>query len=92
MYKYRKYLPTESHANGSDNVSVIDTDTQKVLATIPVGEYPDGVAITSDGSQAYVTNWGSGNVSVIDTATQKMVDTISVRKNPYTISIASIPP
>jgi YVTN family beta-propeller protein len=34
-------------ANGvSDNVSVIDTETRKVLATIPAGKGPWGVAIS----------------------------------------------
>ncbi|MDP8961293.1 MAG: hypothetical protein M3N32_06750 [Actinomycetota bacterium] len=41
---------------GSDTVSVINTATEKVVATIPVGQYPADVAITPDGSHAYVTN------------------------------------
>src|SRR5947208_1571428 len=56
--------------NALDNtVSVIDTTTNTVTATFPVGAGPSGVAVTSDGSKVYVTNGGSNTVSVIDTAT-----------------------
>ena len=49
-----------------DTVAVIDTVTNTVVATIPVGDGPFGVAITPDGTRAYVANFG-GTVSVIDT-------------------------
>ena len=61
----------------SNNVSVIDTATNKVTATIPVGDFPDGVAVSPDGRRAYITNTGSGTVSVIDTATNKVIATIA---------------
>src|ERR1700730_8264822 len=53
----------------SNTVSVIDTATTppSVVATIPVGNGPNGVAVTPDGKHAYVTILGG--VSVIDTAT-----------------------
>ena len=53
----------------SNNVSVIDTSTNKVVTSVPVGSGPDGIAITPDGSYAYVANSGSNNVSVINTST-----------------------
>ncbi len=49
-------------------MSVIDTSTNAVTATIPVGITPNNIAITPDGSEVYVANSGSNNVSVIDTA------------------------
>ena len=50
--------------SGSNTVSVIDTATNTVVSTIPVGISPGGVAVTPDGSKVYVTNLGSANVSV----------------------------
>jgi YVTN family beta-propeller protein len=47
-----------------------------VVATITVGSFPIGVAITPDGQHAYVANNGSHNVSVIATATNKVVATV----------------
>ena len=50
------------------------------MATIPVGQFPTGVAFTPDGTQAYVVNEGSGRgtVSVIKTATNTVVATVIV--------------
>ena len=39
----------------SNNVSVIDTATNTVTATIPVGVEPIGVAVSPNGSRVYVT-------------------------------------
>jgi YVTN family beta-propeller protein len=52
----------------SNNVSVIDTRTNKVTATVPVGAGPWGVAVSPDGRKVYTANWYY-TVSVIDTAT-----------------------
>src|SRR5215813_2594087 len=55
--------------NSFDNtVSVLDTATNTVVATVPVGPIPFGVAITPDGAHAYVANQGSDTVSVLATA------------------------
>jgi YVTN family beta-propeller protein len=59
----------------SNIVSVIDTATNTVMATVPVGSSPQGIAVTPDGKHAYVAN---GSVSVIDTATNKVVATVPV--------------
>ncbi len=55
---------------------MINTATNTVIATIPVGTAPHGVAITPDGAFAYVGNEYSNTVSVIDTATNTLVDTV----------------
>jgi len=39
----------------SNTVSVIDTATDTVIATIPVGLTPFGVAVSPDGSKVYIT-------------------------------------
>jgi YVTN family beta-propeller protein len=80
---------TNSKAN---TVSVIDIATNKVMHMVNVGVFPWGVAITPDGKNAYVTNWGSdapstntmGNVSVIDTATNTVVNTIQMPEDGVT--------
>jgi YVTN family beta-propeller protein len=51
----------------SSTVSVIDTATNTVTATVSVGTGLGGVAVTPDGSRAYVVNFVSNTVSVIDT-------------------------
>jgi YVTN family beta-propeller protein len=71
----------------SNTVSVIDTATNTVVATIPVGN-PLGVAITPDGTKVYVTNNNSGTVSVIATATDTVVGSpIPVGNGPFGVAI-----
>ncbi len=70
---------------GSDNVSVINTATDTVVATISVGDEPYGVAISPDGTKVYITNFsaaGAGTVSVIDAVTNTVTNTISVGDGP----------
>jgi YVTN family beta-propeller protein len=58
-------------ANSGDNpgdVSVINSATNTVVATVPVGNQPYAVSVTQDGTSVDVAN-GDGTVSVIDTAT-----------------------
>jgi len=69
-----------------DTVAVIDTVTNTVVATIPVGDGPFGVAITPDGTRAYVANLG-GTVSVIDTVTNTVIATVPVGGSPRGVAI-----
>lgn len=71
----------------SSNVSVIDTATNAVVATIRVGSGPYGIAVTPDGKYAYVADNGSNNVDVISTATNAVIATIPVGAHPYGLAI-----
>jgi YVTN family beta-propeller protein len=65
-----------AYANYNANtVPVIDTASNTVVATIPVGNSPSGVAVAPDGKHAYVANYFGNSVSVIDTATNMVVGT-----------------
>ncbi len=50
----------------SGTVSVIDTESNRVVATIPVHRQPYFISVDNTGRRAYVANSGSNNVSVID--------------------------
>jgi YVTN family beta-propeller protein len=71
----------------SNSVSVIDTASNTVVATVGVGMNPFGVAITPDGTRAYVTNANSSSVSVIDTASNTVVATVGVGGLPEGVAI-----
>jgi len=66
----------------SNNVSVIDTAAQSVIATVPVGSEPFGVAINPAGTRVYVANQGGNNVSVIDAPAQTVIATLPVGSAP----------
>src|SRR5688572_15404528 len=55
------YIPN----SGNDTVSVIDTATNTVVATVAVGDRPMAVAVLPDGSRAYIANSEADTVSVI---------------------------
>ena len=61
---------------GLGAVSVIDTATNTVVATVPVAGGPFDVAVHPDGARLYIANGASGTVSVIDTATNTVVATV----------------
>ena len=77
------YIPNE----GSGTVSVIDTATNTVVATVVVGSGPDGVAVNPAGTRVYVTNEGSNTVSVINTATNTVVATVDVGFLPQGVAV-----
>lgn len=75
-------------ANATDNtVSVIDTATASVIATVPVGLGPRSVAVTPNGRFAYVVNQLGNTVSVISAVTNTVVATVPVAVFPGDIAI-----
>jgi YVTN family beta-propeller protein len=63
----------------SDNVSVIDTATDTVVATIPLtGSEPYNIAVSPDGTRAYVVCKSSDTVNVLNLATNAEIDSIDL--------------
>jgi YVTN family beta-propeller protein len=67
----------------ANTVSVIDTELNTVITTIPVGTSPKGIVLSPDGTRAYVTNYDDDTVSVIDTASRTVIATIAVGDGPW---------
>ncbi len=72
---------------GSNSVSVIDTSTNTVTATVTVGTNPYGVAVNPAGTRVYVSNRNSNSVSVIDTSTNTVTATVTVGTNPRGVAV-----
>ena len=72
----------------SDDVSVVDTASWKVEATIKTGTGSQGIigAVTPDGSALYVTNFGSAELIAIDTSTNQITRTIKLDGKPVGVS------
>ncbi|QUQ62481.1 YVTN family beta-propeller repeat protein [Kutzneria sp. CA-103260] len=81
---YNAYV-TDSRQN---QVFVIDTATNAITATVPVGVSPRGVAVTPDGSRVYVADHGSAAVSVLDAATNTVTSTIPVPGAPNFVAVS----
>ena len=72
---------------GANTVSVIDAATNTVVAAIPVGNHPGGVAVNPTGSRVYVSVSAANIVAVIDTTTNAVVATIPVGDNPAGLAV-----
>ena len=81
----------------SHSLSVINIPADKTVASIEIGNssvgslnltpsYPTGVAVTPDGSLAYVTD-GSTSVWVVDTASNSVIAKIAAGSDPEAIAI-----
>jgi YVTN family beta-propeller protein len=63
---------------GNSAVDVIDLGTLSVVGMIPVGQSPEGMALSPDGSKLYVANAGSDSISVISTQAQSLYTTFQL--------------
>ena len=68
-------------------VSVMDTKTYEVLATIKVGTRPWGIVLSPDGKYLFSANGPSNDVSVVDLATNKEVSRIKAGESPWGITV-----
>lgn len=79
---------------GSDNVSIINRQSDEVVATVKTGRGPRGIAtsLSRDNQRVYVANSGSGSISVIDPSTNRAESEIPVRfgREPEGIAVARL--
>jgi YVTN family beta-propeller protein len=68
-------------------VSVLEAKSDSLLADIPVGIRPWGIALSSDGRKLYTANGPSNDVSVIDTRTLQVVKRIAVGRGPWGVVV-----
>ena len=69
---------------------MINTESNIVIATVVVGDFPIDLAIT--GTSVYVSNSQSGNVSVIDTTNNTVMATVEVGGTPFALAITEASP
>ncbi len=63
----------------SQMVLVVDTATNRVIASVEAGPRPWGVALSPDGKSVYTANGPSNDVSVIDAETRRVTTKIPSR-------------
>lgn len=79
------YASVKSH----DSIAVINTDTLKLEALIPIGYFPTGMAITDDGAKLYVANTKSNYVAVLNTETLQVEPKLFFEEPPHDVEVAS---
>jgi YVTN family beta-propeller protein len=74
-------------ANGGDNtVSVLDGNTNLVIATVPVGPLPCAITVDPATGMVFVANANGNSVSVLNSQTASVVATIPVGAFPCAIA------
>jgi YVTN family beta-propeller protein len=77
-------------SNGrAGTISVFDTHSYELLATIKVGTRPWGIAISPDGNLLFSANGPSNDVSVVDLKTNQEVSRIKAGSSPWGVAVIS---
>ena len=76
------YVVNSGNGQGNGSISVIDTEKNAVVATIPVHRQPYFLDVDADGELAYVANSGSNSVSVIDLKARREVAVAGTGEGP----------
>ncbi len=74
----------------SNDVTVIDGMTNKVLLNLPAGQTPQFLAVNPAGTRVYVSTHGKGTdglVTVFDTSTYQIIANILVGRNPTGLAL-----
>lgn len=62
----------------NSTVALVDTGTNTLVGSLPVGPTPGQVVVSPVGDRAHVINVGDSSVSVIDTAARSLITTIAM--------------
>lgn len=88
-----KVAPDGSRVYVSDGragtVSVIDSRTYAVLATVKVGTRPWGIVLSPDGKYLFAANGPSNDVSVVDLAANKEIARIRAGEGPWGLTVVA---
>ena len=79
--------PTAFVANSGGTVTPIGLTTHRPGKPIKVGANPQAIAITPDGSTAFVANYGSNSVTPITTVSRRAGAPIPVGRQPWAIAV-----
>src|SRR5262249_13705167 len=72
---------------GSGDLAVVDLQTHSRRALIDVGDGPNGIAISPDGTKAYVNDSLSDDVGVVDLQALRLTKRIPVTQSPLPAAI-----
>jgi YVTN family beta-propeller protein len=67
---------------GCDKVELFDTDDRQFVGSIPVGDNPNDMCISKDGSYLFVANSNDNSVSVIDLKNRNVIETLNAALYP----------
>ncbi len=73
-----------------NNITVVSLSTDKVIGSIPVGDYPGSVALDTSNNLLYAANTAGENVSVVDTTTNTPVKSIAINTSMLSVGPTAV--
>lgn len=83
------YVVNTGEGQGNGSISVIDTQKNAVVATIPVHRRPYFLDVDPSGDIAYVANSGSNSVSILDLKARQEVGMVATGDGPGLARVAT---
>ena len=65
-------------ATGTNELAVIDDQSLSIVARVPAGDYPDGIAYASKANKIYVSDLHGKTETVVDAKTNRRLTTIAL--------------
>jgi len=75
--------------SGSNSIGILDIVNDVLLFNVTVGNQPVALAVSSDGSTAYVANYTDGTVTQVNLASGTARATIAVGGNPTSVALTA---
>ncbi|MEQ1911016.1 MAG: hypothetical protein ABMA15_19510, partial [Vicinamibacterales bacterium] len=72
---------------GADGIGEVDTTSNTLLRVLRAGSDPEGVALSKDGTQAFIANEDTGQVSIVSIADGHVSESFKVGDEPEGISL-----
>jgi len=76
------YVVNTGASGGNGSISIVDTDVNRVVATIPVHRLPYFIDVDAAGRRAYVANSGSNTVSILDLDRRREIGVVGTGEQP----------
>lgn len=70
------------------SLAVVDTVTNRLVGSIPAGDYPSAIALSTDARWAYVANQFANQLSVIDLDTGRRSAVVPVGTRPVAVQVS----
>ena len=86
----RAYVINQSTSGGNGQVAAIETTSNTISSTIPVGKVPVYGVMTSDGKRAFILNQADATVSVINAQTNQPDQVPAPAANPIPVGVTPI--
>jgi YVTN family beta-propeller protein len=86
----RAYLINQSTGGGNGQVAAIETTSNTISSTIPVGKTPVYGVMTADGKRAFILNQGDGTISVINSQSNQLDAIPAPAVNPIPAGVSPV--